>query len=136
MWLVVVPASHLIASDEAERTRIVGKIAKTFGRITNPTLVVLVLTGLYNASWYLPWIGLLLVYPGLILLAKVILVTALLVLIYLHNVYFGRRIIRLARERRFDELKALRKMSRIVSATNVTLMVIILMLAVMLQFPP
>ncbi|HVB12359.1 MAG TPA: hypothetical protein VNE86_04440, partial [Nitrososphaerales archaeon] len=48
------PASHRIAKDESERTQIVGKIAKDFAKITNPTLGILVLTGLYNISWYLP----------------------------------------------------------------------------------
>ena len=50
----ILPASHLIASDESERTRIVGKIARSFGNLTNPIIVVLVITGLYNATWYLP----------------------------------------------------------------------------------
>lgn len=57
MWLAVMPASHLITEDESERTQIVGKIAKQFRRVTNATLVVLVLTGVYNASWYLPSVG-------------------------------------------------------------------------------
>lgn len=43
MWLVTVPASHLITDDEAERTRIVGKIARAFGNTTMPVLVVLCL---------------------------------------------------------------------------------------------
>jgi len=39
MWLVVVPASSLIAEDESERTQVVGRIARVFGRMTNPILV-------------------------------------------------------------------------------------------------
>ncbi|MGA3108066.1 MAG: CopD family protein [Candidatus Bathyarchaeia archaeon] len=136
MWLVIVPASHLVSSDESERTRIVGKIARSFGNLTNPIIVVLVITGLYNATWYLPSANGLLEYPGTLLLAKAILVTLLLALIYVHNVYFGKRIIRLAKEAKLDELKALRKRSRIISAANLTLMLLILLLSTMMQIPP
>lgn len=137
MWLVVVPASRLITSDESERTRIVGKIAKQFGTMTNPTLVVLVLTGIYNASWYLSSLNSLFdTYTGSLLLTKVILVVVLLILIYVHNVYFGRKIVQLAADKRLDELRALRRTSRLVSSVNLSLMIAILVLAAMLQLPP
>jgi uncharacterized membrane protein len=136
MWLVVVPSSRLISEDESERTKVVGKIAKRFGVISNMVLAVLVLTGIYNATWYLPSTGALFdTYYGNVLLAKVVLVVVLLVLIYLHNTYFGRKIVKLAAEKRFDELRALRKRSRVVSAANLALMLAILLLAVMLQGP-
>lgn len=57
-------------------------------------------------------------------------------MIYVHNVYFGKRIVRLAAERRLEELRALRRRSRLVSAINLALMLVILLLAVMLQIPP
>ena len=136
MWLVIVPASRLIASDESERTRMVGKIARAFGNMTGPVLSVLILTGFYNATWYLQSLTGLLNYPGTILLTKIILVAVLLALIYVHNVYFGKRIVRLAEDRKLEELKALRRKSRFVSATNLALMLIILLLAVVLQIPP
>ncbi len=137
MWLVVMPVSHQIAKDESERTQMVGKIAKGFGKMSNILLAILVLTGIFNASWYLPSMNSLLnSTSGLYLLTKMILVVVMIVLIYTHNVYFGRRIVRLARERKLDELKALRRTSRIVSFTNLGLMVAILILAVMLQIPP
>ena len=137
MWLVVMPASHLLTEDESERTQIVGKIAKGFGRITNPILIILVLSGIYNASWYLPNMNELFnTIGGQILFIKTILVVALFVLIYGHNVYFGRKIVRFARENKLDELKSIRKKSRIVSFTNLALMIVILVLAVMLQMPP
>lgn len=136
MWLVVVPSSRLTTADESERTRITGVIAKRFGRMTNIVLIILVLTGIYNASWYLPSTAALFDTPtGNILLLKVILVGALVLLIYVHNVYFGKKIIQLAREKRLEELKALRKRSRLVSAANLVLMLVILLLAVMLQMP-
>ncbi|MDV3277561.1 MAG: CopD family protein [Nitrososphaerales archaeon] len=137
MWLVVMPASYLITEDESERTLIVGKIAKSFGRLTNPILVVLILTGLYNATWYLPSASALLgTGAGLLLLSKSVLVAVLVALIYAHNVYFGRKIVRLAREGKLDELKALRKKSRIVSFANLGLMVVILALVAVMQMSP
>ncbi len=136
MWLVVVPSSRLVTADESERTQIIGKIAKRFGKMTNIVLVVLVLTGIYNASWYLPSSAALFdTYTGNLLLVKIALVVALLLLIYLHNAYFGRKIIQLAKENRIDGLKAIRKTSRVVSAANLVLMLAILLLAVMLQMP-
>ena len=136
MWLVIVPASHLITNDESVRTQIVGKIAKKFGRLTNPTLAILVVTGLYNASWYIPSAGGLLEYPGAILLSKMILAAILLLLIYVNNLYLGRRIVRLAREGKLDELKQLRRRTKLLSAVNLALMLTILLLAVMMQMPP
>ncbi len=136
MWLVIVPASHLITTDESERTRIVGKLAKAFGNLTNPILIVLVLTGLYNATWYLQSANALFEYPGTLLLTKAILVAGLLLLIYANNLYFGKKIIRLAKDAKLNELKALRQTSRIVSAANLTLMLLILLLSTMMQMPP
>lgn len=136
MWLIVVPSSRLITDDESERTQIVGKIAKRFGKMANLVLIVLVLTGIYNASWYLPSPSALFdTYTGSVLLAKVILVVALILLIYLHNVYFGRKIVQFAREKKLDQLKAIRRTSRLVSMVNLLLMLAILLLAVMLQMP-
>ncbi len=139
MWIVVVPASHLLGKDESERTQIVGKIAKEFGRITNPVLAILVLTGIYNASWYLPSFTDLFSfdsYGSTVLAIKVVLVIILIVLIYAHGAYYGRKIVKLARERNVEELAAVRKKSRIISFANLALMIAILLLAVMLQTPP
>ena len=136
MWLIIVPASRLITTDESERVRIVGKIARAFGNLTNPLIVVLVLTGLYNATWYLPSANALFEYPGTLLLTKAILVSLLLLLICVNNLYFGKKIIRLAKESKLDELKALRKKSRLVSGANLTLMLLILLLSTIMQMPP
>lgn len=134
MWIVVVPSSHLFAKDEAERTQIVGKIAKRFGRIVDPILLVLIVTGVYNATWYLgPTDGLLTSYAGNLLLVKIILVIVLVGLLYLSNTYFGKKIVRLAKENRLEELAALRRTSRLVSFANLGLMILILAFAVLLQ---
>ena len=135
-WLIVIPASRLITTDESERTLMVGKMAKAFGKTVTPTLVVLVLTGIYNAFWYVPTMSDLMRYPGTILLTKIILVIILIIFIYVHNLYFGRRITALARERKIDELRRIRKTSRVISAANLILMAVILLLAVLMQMPP
>ena len=83
-----------------------------------------------------PAISDLLRYPGTILLAKIVLVVILLIFIYVHNLYFGRRITALARERKVDELRKIRKTSRVISAANLILMAVILFLAVLMQMPP
>ena len=136
MWLVVVPSSRLIAADESERTQVVGKIAKRFGRVTNVVLVFLVVSGLYNVTWYLPSpAALFSTYTGNLLLVKIVLVAALLLLIYSNNLYFGKKIVKLAREKKLAELEATRKQSRVVSAFNMALMLLILLFAVLLQMP-
>jgi putative copper resistance protein D len=134
MWIVVMPATKLVAKDEAERTLLVGRIAKQFGRLVTPLLVVLVLTGLYNATWYLPsFSSLFYTYDGLLLFIKSVLTTGLIVLIYIHNVYFGRKIVRMARERDVEGLKAVRRRSRVISMMNLVLMALILLVAVLMQ---
>jgi len=139
IWLVVMPASHRIAKDESERTQIVGKIAKDFAKITNPTLGILVLTGLYNISWYLPSYQDLFAfqtYGEKVLFIKVVLSLILIFLIYAHGLYYGRKIVKLAQERNVEGLRAVRKRSRIISFANLGLMITILVLAALLQMPP
>lgn len=137
MWLVVLPASRAVSRNDSERMRIVEKIAQRFGMMTNLTLVALVLTGIYNASWYLPSTGALFnTHQGNLLLVKIVLSAVLVGSIYLHGLYFGRKIVRLARENKPAELNAVRKLSRAVSALSLVLMVAILLLAVFLQVPP
>ena len=139
IWFVVVPASHRIAKDESERTQIVAKIAKDFAKITNPTLIILVLTGIYNISWYLPSYQDLFsfrTYGDVVLFTKAVLVVILVILIYVHGVYYGRKISRLALAKDTEGLRAVRRVSRLISYTNLGLMIAILILATMLQSPP
>jgi copper resistance protein D len=138
IWLVVMPSSHRFTKDESERTQMVGKIAKDFARITNPTLVILVLTGIYNISWYLPSYQDLFAfqtYSEKVLFIKALLVVILIILIYAHGLYYGKKIVKLAQEKNTEGLRAVRRRSRIISYTNLALMVVILILAVMLQSP-
>ncbi|MEM0287764.1 MAG: CopD family protein [Nitrososphaerota archaeon] len=134
MWLVVVPASFEVAKEESQRTMLVGRIAKRFGLVSNISLIVLILTGIYNASWYLPsYSALLSTIPGRLLLAKVLSVALLLIGVYSHNVYFGRKIVSLAREGKVQQLNALRKKSRVVSTFNLVMMIVILLIAALMQ---
>jgi uncharacterized membrane protein len=70
---------------------------------------------------------------GLILFTKSVLVLVLIFTVYIHNVYYGRKISRLAREKKIAELASLRKRSRVISALNLILMLLITFLAVMMQ---
>jgi len=70
IWLVVWPASYDITSNEAERTRIVGKIAKRFAYFTHATIVTLVLSGIYLAYSVSSPSDLLSTFAGNVLLAK------------------------------------------------------------------
>jgi uncharacterized membrane protein len=130
MWLVVVPVSYQLAPDEASRTELVGKIARSFAKWTNPTLAVLILTGLYNASWYLPSTTPL---GRELLEVKVVLVGVLVLSIYVHGLYYGRTISRLARERKVDKLREVRKRSRFFSMANLALMVAIVVIVALMQ---
>ena len=137
IWLVVDPVSYQLAADESARTALIGRVARRFGRWTNGLLLVLVLTGLYNAWVYLGT-------PGTgwgsaaadVLLVKMGVVAVLIGLIYLHGAYYGPRIVRLARAGKLDELRALRRRSRVISYANLALMLAVLLLAVVLQMPP
>jgi copper resistance protein D len=137
LWLIVMPGLRDVTRDEAERMRIVGRLSKAFGTLTEALLAVLVLTGIYNASWYLPSFGALFsTYGGMLLLVKSILVAVLIALVSVHGAYYGRKIVEMAREGRFDEVERLRKRSRPISYVNLALMAAILVLATMLQMPP
>ncbi len=139
MWLVVMPVFHRLVKDELERAQLIGKIAKEFGKITTPILAILVLTGIYNSTWYLPSLGYLFSfasYGATVLFVKVVLVIVLIILIYTHGAYYGRKIVKLAQQKDLEGLRDVRKKSRMISLANLILMVVILILAVMLQMLP
>ncbi|MEM3857761.1 MAG: hypothetical protein QXI37_04550 [Thermoprotei archaeon] len=137
MWLVVVPVTRLTSEDEVTRGRIVAAVARRFGVVTNISLIVLAVTGAYNATWYLPGLDVLSAgIRGGLLALKVALSLALFSAVYVHGVHYGRKISRLTQERRFDELKEVRRRSMYVSFVNLVLMVAVLLVAVMMQFPP
>jgi uncharacterized membrane protein len=136
IWVVVIPASYKITDDEKLRTRIVGLIGKQFAWITNVFLIILILTGIYNATWYLNYnfFALYNTQGGNILLVKIVLVGAMILIMYGNNLYHGKRIMKMAREGRMDELRKLRKWSHMLSYITLGLMIAITITAVALQF--
>ena len=136
IWVVVIPASYKITDDEKLRTRIVGLIGKQFAWITNVFLVILILTGIYNATWYLNYniFALFNTQGGNILLVKIVLVGAMILIMYGNNLYHGKRIMKMAREGRMEELRKLRKWSHMLSYITLGLMIAITITAVALQF--
>lgn len=135
IWLVVWPASYEITDDEKERTRIVGRIAKRFAIFTHVSLAILIVTGIYNATWYLGTFSALFnTTGGQLLLAKIIVVGVDILIIYTNNLYHGKKITRLARERKLDEVRKIRKVTHLFSFISLALLIVIVGLATSLQF--
>ncbi|MCL4451851.1 MAG: CopD family protein [Candidatus Thermoplasmatota archaeon] len=135
MWLVLWPASFKVSDDEKQRTRFVGVVAKRFAYFSHTSLLILVVTGLILAfGWYLPQPSdLITTLPGHILLTKMIVVAAMIGIVYVNNLYHGKRIMRLSREGKKEELQKLRRKSHILSFISLGLMALIVILAVALQ---
>ena len=133
IWLVVWPASYKIAAGEADRTRLVGVIAKRFAYFTHGAVAALVLSGVYLAGPYLEAPALLLSTPwGEVLLAKVVLVASAVSLMYANNIYHGRKIMRLAAEGRLDDVKRVRRLTHIASYVTLGLLLAITVLGAVL----
>ncbi len=134
VWLVLIPASYRIAANEAERTRLVGAVARQFGRIAAFDFLLLVASGVYNATWYLGSLAdLFTSQRGILLLVKIILVALLLGATLVHDLFFSRRISRLAAEGKIEELRATRRKSRVVSFLSLLFMVGVLVMVVLMQ---
>ena len=125
IWLVVWPASYDITSNEAERTKIVGKIAKRFAYFTHASIVTLVLSGIYLAFYVSSPSGLFSTFVGNLLLAKIIVVIVMIALMYLNNLYHGKKIMRLASQGKLDEVKRVRRLTHLASYVTLALMVLI-----------
>jgi uncharacterized membrane protein len=135
IWLVAVPASRSLGLPEAQRTLFIGQLAKRFGTFVYGTLAMLVVTGVLLAFLRLGSPEFLFRSPsGQILFVKMVMVAVVLVLLYVHNVRFGRRIADLARTGQVDRLQRLRRRSRPVAYVNVALLVTIALLGVTMRF--
>jgi uncharacterized membrane protein len=136
IWIVVWPASFDLSDDPKERTRIVGRIAKRFAYFTHISVAILIVTGIYNATWYLnDNIDELFTTPGgRILLVKIILVGVALLIIYTNNMYHGKRIMQLSKEGKHDAVQRMRKVTHLFSFISLALLLIIVGLATALQF--
>jgi uncharacterized membrane protein len=138
IWLVVMPSSYKITDDEKLRTKIVGTIGKNFAFFTNISVIILILTGLYNMTWYLPGgnyiYSLFNTTGGQVLFYKMVLVLAMILLMYGNNLYHGKKITSLVREGKMDEVRRIRKRTHFLSYITLLLMVIITILAVSLSY--
>ncbi|MCL4404658.1 MAG: hypothetical protein M1544_01910 [Candidatus Marsarchaeota archaeon] len=131
MWLVLVPGSKDAIHDEAERSTFVAKISKRFARLTWMLLLTLVLTGIINAYWYLPQ-NRVNPFDTYLVYSMVICTAVLVVLLYGPGRYYGKRISKLAKEKDVEGLKRLRKKSTLISYTNLAIMVLITIIAVLM----
>lgn len=136
IWMVVWPESYNLTEDEWQRTRIVGKIAKRFAYFTHISIIILVITGILNANWYLGGkpSNLLNTAGGEVLLIKSIVVAVDIAIIYINNLYHGKRIMKLSQAGRHDEVKKLRKVTHFFSFVSMGLLVVIVILGTLLQF--
>lgn len=128
IWVVVWPTSYDITKDEPERTKIVGKIAKRFAYFTHSSLTVLVLSGVYLAFYISSPSALLSTFIGNLLFAKIIVVVVMIALVYVNNLYHGKKIMRLAAEHKLDEVARVRKLTHMASFITLGLLVIITVL--------
>lgn len=144
IWLALMPGIKDVPEDV--RNQVVVRVTKRFGRVVDISLIVLILTGIYNATWYLGDLG----FNTLgahILIVKAALVVVLVFTIYFNNLYLGRRISAAVREMRATQdeerreqlrarLASIRRTSHAFSYLNIALMLTVVLLAVMLQLPP
>lgn len=144
IWLAFLPGIGDFSDDL--RNQVIVKVTKRFGRVVDVSLVVLFVTGIYNATWYLGGLGFGSV-GSKILLAKSLLTLVMVCTIYFNNLYLGRKISATVREIRGAanealkeqlraRLGAIRRTSHVFSYINLALMLAVVLLAVMLQMPP
>ncbi len=146
IWFALIPSlrGSSLPSEAVSQAMILA--SRRFARISNISLLVLVLTGAYNLSWYYPT-----PVHGLLrnlIISKVILVGVMILGVYTNNLILGRRISRTAsllrgssqaddERKRLEALLAnLRRVSRSLSLINLGLMAMVVLFAVMMQYPP
>ncbi len=131
MWLVLVPGSKDAIKGEAQRTLLVAKISKRFARITWVLLIILIVTGMANALWYLPASSATL-YGSYLMIAMIALTMLLIILLYGPGRHYGRMIARFARDGDLEGLRRTRRKSTAVSYANLFIMVLITIIAVLM----
>lgn len=140
MWIALLPATKSEGLDRQTANKVLFAASRRFGRAVDISLALLIVTGLYNATWYLPGMNFSTI-QGKLLLTKSILVVVMIFVIYFNNLYHAKRIVRLSAladkdANARDELRRVRKLSRALSAVSLSLMFLVLFFAVMLQIPP
>ncbi|MCK9486578.1 MAG: hypothetical protein M0R73_07735 [Dehalococcoidia bacterium] len=98
MFLAVTPATWLV-DDERLKRDLVRVVAGRFGMLAGASLVVLLLTGLYQFYFYVPEAiqeNMMDYRFGIVFVVKMSLFTVLVLLIFAHMIFFSRRIARLS----------------------------------------
>lgn len=135
IWLVVWPASYSLANTEAQRSIIVGRIAKRFAYFTHASILTLAASGIYLA---LPFLqspsSISTTLDGQLLQAKITVVAVMIALMYTNNIYHGKKIMRLVAQGRLEEVKRVRRLTHLASFITLGLLVIITILGVALLF--
>jgi putative copper resistance protein D len=146
IWTVLLPAMNRLEVEQSTKQSVLFAVSKRFGRVVDVSLLLLIVTGIYNATWYLPSFEV--SSPESKILAIKIIVVAIMVFsIYFNNLYYAKKIVSLTKQvrqlgpsQRTDELVkklgVVRRRSRVLSTVNMALMLLVILLAVMLQFPP
>lgn len=132
MWLVLVPGSKDAIKDEAQRTVLVSKISRRFARMTWMLLATLIITGVINAFWYLPYSAHASAYGFDLVVAMVALTAALIASLYGPGRHYGRMIAGFAKKGDLDGLRNVRRKSTAVSYANLCIMVMITVVAVLM----
>lgn len=139
IWLALSPGLNDAGLDERSKGVVLAKVSRRFGKVVDVSLAILILTGLYNVTWYLPSLDFAST-AGRILAAKIVAVGVLVASIYYNNLVLGKRIVKLrtkpATPENSSEIQRTRKTVRRISMFNVALMLLVVLLAVMLQIPP
>lgn len=136
LGVVLAPILRKMSMPIEERLEFMIKVGKKFNKIALPSLIILIGTGLYQSHLVLNKQEILFdTTYGQILVIKILLVIALIITFAVHIRTFNNNIERkiVAKEMTDKQLKKLNKKGMILGEVTVTLSIIILLLAAMLD---
>ena len=136
LGVVLAPILRKMSMPVEERLEFMIKVGKKFNKIALPSLIILIGTGLYQSHLVLNKQEILFdTTYGQILVIKILLVIALIITFAVHIRTFNNNIERkiVAKEMTDKQLKKLNKKGMILGEVTVTLSIIILLLAAMLD---
>jgi len=136
LGVVLAPILRKMSMPIEERLEFMIKVGKKFNKIALPSLIILIGTGLYQSHLVLNKQEILFdTTYGQILVIKILLVIALIITFAVHIRTFNNNIERkiVAKEMTDNQLKKLNKKGMILGEVTVTLSIIILLLAAMLD---
>lgn len=136
LGVVISPSLKTMNLSIQERLQMMIKLGRKFNKIAVPSLIILIITGLYNSQGILSKSELLLSTSyGQILLVKIALVIALIITYIIHVKIIDKKIEEQIISKNFSEIQIqrLRKKIIILGEVTVVLSVIILFLAALLD---